>query len=154
MQSHRSYDYSRPAFLLAESICLRSRRWSLMRGWTTTGSRSRPWWGRRGRCGCWSWCRSGRRSCRWCRCGSGRRSCRRCWRGRWSCCWCRCWRGSWSSTALQRIALSASSRSTRAVAEVLSKDGVVSLHPCCCARVAVAHGPINYIEAALSLIQP
>jgi hypothetical protein len=55
---------------------------------------------------------------------------------------------------LQCVALPASSRTTRAVAEVLSKDGVVFLHSRRGAGVALIHRTVNHIEATLPLIQP
>jgi len=50
--------------------------------------------------------------------------------------------------------LSASRRTTGAVAEVLSKERVVSLHPGCGRCVAKGHRAIDHIKPALSLIQP
>ena len=55
---------------------------------------------------------------------------------------------------LQRVALSASSRITRAVAEVLVKGGVVLLHSRCGRGVGISHCAVDHIEAALPLIQP
>jgi hypothetical protein len=49
--------------------------------------------------------------------------------------------------------LPASSCTTRAVAEVLRKSGVVSLHSRRGAGVAVAHRAVDHIEATLPLIQ-
>jgi len=49
--------------------------------------------------------------------------------------------------------LSAGSRHTGTVAEVLVKGGVVFLHSRCSAAVAVVHLPIDHIEACLPLIQ-
>ena len=55
---------------------------------------------------------------------------------------------------MQRVALSAGSPATRAVAEVLGKGSVVFLHSRCGAAVAKGHCSINHIKAALPLIQP
>jgi len=41
-----------------------------------------------------------------------------------------------------------------AVAEILSKDGVVLLHPSCGRCVAVVHSTVDDVEATLSLVQP
>src|SRR6478752_3120035 len=67
-------------------------------------------------------------------------------------CSCGCWsrRGAW----LQRIALPASSGTTGAVAEVLSKVGGILLHSGSGAGVAVGHRAIDHIKAILPLIQP
>jgi hypothetical protein len=50
--------------------------------------------------------------------------------------------------------LSASRRATGAVAEVLSKERIVSLHSSCGRCVATNHRAIDHIKAILSLIQP
>jgi hypothetical protein len=46
------------------------------------------------------------------------------------------------------------SLTTRAVAEVLSKDGIVSLHSRCCAGVALSHQAVDHIKTSLPLVQP
>ena len=75
----------------------------------------------------------------------GRRTCyRRCSR--------RCRGGR--ATALQDVALPASSRATTAVAEVLGKGGVVLLHSRCGRCVAISHRAIDHVKARLPLIQP
>src|SRR5439155_26195015 len=51
------------------------------------------------------------------------------------------------------VALSTGSRASRAVAEILSKGGVVFLHSSCGATIAVTHRPVDHIKACLSLIQ-
>ena len=48
----------------------------------------------------------------------------------------------------------ASSRLTRAVAEVLVKGGVVLLHSGCGRCVAVSHCAVDHVKACLPLIQP
>lgn len=55
---------------------------------------------------------------------------------------------------MQYVALPAASRTACAIAEVLRKDGVVSLHTRCGAGVAVCHRAVDHIKAVLSLIQP
>jgi len=50
--------------------------------------------------------------------------------------------------------LPASSRTARAVAEVLVKGGVVLLHSCGGARVATGHCAVDHVKACLPLIQP
>ena len=50
--------------------------------------------------------------------------------------------------------MTASSRATCAVAEVLDKDAVVLLYSGCGRCVAVVHCPVDHIKACLSLIQP
>jgi hypothetical protein len=50
--------------------------------------------------------------------------------------------------------LPTSSRSTRAVAEVLNESAVVSLHPRCGRCVAASQCSIDHIEATQSLVQP
>ena len=55
---------------------------------------------------------------------------------------------------MQRIALSASSRTSRAVTEVLSEDGVVPLDSGRRTCVALGHRAVDHIEATLPLIQP
>ena len=50
--------------------------------------------------------------------------------------------------------MSASRSTTGAVAEVLSKEGVVSLHSGCGRCVATSHRPIDDNKKPLSLIQP
>jgi len=89
-------------------------------------------------------CRRRRERCRSCSRGSG------CWR--YSCsCTCRWrWAGWWEID----IALPAAGRATGAIAEILSKNGIVSLHSSCGTCVAVGKRAINDIEAALPLIQP
>ena len=47
----------------------------------------------------------------------------------------------------------ASSRHTRAVAEVLNESGVVSLHPRSSRCITVTHCAIDHIEATQSLVQ-
>src|SRR5205814_3249990 len=51
------------------------------------------------------------------------------------------------------VALPAGSRASRAVAEILSKGGVVFLHSRCGAAVAIGHRAVDHIKACLSLIQ-
>jgi len=162
---------SRPHSPLASHHQLRARRRSWPRPWW----RARPWrrcrsWGR-GRCGCrrcrgrGSNCGSSS-SCRCWRCGSCGCSRSR-WRrrvsscGRGSCCgrWCRrwrecsCWtrsgrgRRSWAGWREIDIALSASRRTTGAVAEVLSKERVVSLHSGCGRCVAISHCAVDHVKA-------
>ena len=105
------------------------------------------------------------RSCRCSRCcrrscGSWARSDSRCRRCCSCCCWCGCSRcrgcGRWSrcSARRQRVALRASSRITRAVAEVLIKCTAVLLHTGCGAAVARIHLTVDDVEACLPLIQP
>src|SRR4029453_8558626 len=48
----------------------------------------------------------------------------------------------------------ASTPPPRAVAEILVKGGVVSLHSRGCAGVALSHGAVDHIEACLPLVQP
>ena len=48
----------------------------------------------------------------------------------------------------------ASSRLTRAVAEVLVKGGVVLLHSGCGADVGISHCAVDHVKARLPLIQP
>src|SRR6185436_6872343 len=74
----------------------------------------------------------------------------RAWRaaGRRCRCRCRC------PTALQRVALSASSGPTRAIAEILRKGGVVLLHPGCGRCVPISHCAVDHVKACLSLVQP
>ena len=48
----------------------------------------------------------------------------------------------------------ASSRTSGAVAEVLSKERVVSLHSCCGRCVAVSHCAVDHVKACLPLVQP
>jgi hypothetical protein len=50
--------------------------------------------------------------------------------------------------------LSASRRATGAVAEVLSKERIVSLHSGCGRCVGVSHRAVDHIKAWLSLVQP
>jgi hypothetical protein len=50
--------------------------------------------------------------------------------------------------------LATTRRTTRAVAEVFSKDAVVSLHSRCGTGVAISDSAIDHIEAFLPLIQP
>ena len=50
--------------------------------------------------------------------------------------------------------MSASRPTTRAVAEILSKERVVSLHSRCCAGVALIHRAVDHIKATLPLVQP
>ena len=64
--------------------------------------------------------------------------------------WCRTWAGSREID----IALSASRPTTRAVAEILSNERVVSLHSRCCAGVALIHRTVDHIKATLPLVQP
>ena len=52
------------------------------------------------------------------------------------------------------VALPASSPTTRAVAEVLVKGSVISLHSRGCASVALIHHAVDHIEARLPLVQP
>ena len=54
---------------------------------------------------------------------------------------------------MQGIALSASSRHTCAVAEVLVKRGVVLLHSRCGAGVAISHRAVDHVKVCLSLVQ-
>src|SRR4051812_12788572 len=64
-----------------------------------------------------------------------------------------CWRGT--PARLQRVALRTSSRTTRAVAEVLSevRRGVL-LHARCGGCVAAVHSTVDHVEATLAFIQP
>ena len=55
---------------------------------------------------------------------------------------------------MQDVALRASSRHARAVAEVLVKGGVVLLHSRRGRRIAIGHCAIDDVETALSLVQP
>src|SRR5262245_23274970 len=101
--------------------------------------RPRCWRNRnsRGGCGrCRSCCCSGSR----CRCG-----CRGAWAGR------RRWR---RTARCQDVALTAGSRLTSTVAEVLVKGGVVLLHSGCSAGVATSHCAVNHVKACLTLVQP
>ena len=50
--------------------------------------------------------------------------------------------------------MTAGSRATRTVAEVLRKRRVVLLHPSCRAAVAIGHRSIDHIKATLPFIQP
>ena len=99
---------------------------------------------------CWCW----RRRKRGCRC---RRGCR-CGRWRWrECgCWIRRgrWRRRWAGCRDIDIALSASRRASGAVAEVLIKERVVSLHSGCGGCVAVTHCAIDHVKACLPFVQP
>ena len=105
---------------------------------------------------CWSWCRCVS-SCRCSRSGCCRGGCC-CWCRRWrECsCWTRSGRGrrSWAGCRDIDIALSASRRTTGAVAEVLSKERVVSLHSGCGRCVAVTHCAVDHVKAWLPLVQP
>ena len=91
---------------------------------------------------CSSCCRCSRRK-RGCRCGRGSCCGRRCRRWRECSCWTRS--GRWRRTRTRwrdiEIALSASRRATGAVAEVLSKEGVISLHSTCGDDVAIGPRP-------------
>jgi len=55
---------------------------------------------------------------------------------------------------LQNVALPASSRTARAVAEVLNKGAVVFLYSGCGRCVAISRCAINHVKACLSLVQP
>ena len=68
------------------------------------------------------------------------------WRARWR------WRRR--CARCQDVALSASSRLTGAVAEVLVKGGVVLLHSGCGRCVAVSHCAVDHVKACLPLVQP
>src|SRR5262249_34904304 len=85
-------------------------------------------------CSCHSRCRSNRRS----RCTTWRRG----------------WRCRRRSARCQDIALTAGSRLTRTVAEVLIKGRVVLLYSSRSRCVAVSYCAVDDIEARLSLIQP
>jgi hypothetical protein len=89
-------------------------------------------------------CRCSRSGCCWCR------------RWRECSCWIRSgrWRRSWAGWREIDIALSASCRASGAVAEVLSKERVVSLHSGCSGCVTVAHCAVDHVKATLSLVQP
>ena len=50
--------------------------------------------------------------------------------------------------------MSASRRTTGAVAEVLSKERVVSLHSGCGRCVAISHCAVDHVKACLPLVQP
>ena len=50
--------------------------------------------------------------------------------------------------------MSASRPTTGAVAEVLNKERVVSLHACCGRCVAITHCAVDHVKAYLSLVQP
>ena len=50
--------------------------------------------------------------------------------------------------------MSASRPTTRAVAEILISERVVSLHSRCCAGVALIHRTVDHIKATLPLVQP
>jgi hypothetical protein len=50
--------------------------------------------------------------------------------------------------------LPAAGRASRAVAEILRKGRVVLLHSSCGAAVPIGHRAVDYVEAALALIQP
>src|SRR5207253_2363997 len=78
----------------------------------------------------------------------------RCRRGSVSCCWRR--RGGWRrrSARCDDVALPASSRTTRAVTEVLVKGGVVFLYSRCSRGVTVGEVAVDHIEATLPLVQP
>jgi hypothetical protein len=107
-------------------------------------------WRRRGRVSsCWSWCRCVS-SCRCSRsgCCRGGRCCRR-WGWRECSCWTRSGRGrrSWAGWRDIDIALSASRRASGAVAEVLSKERVVSLHSGCGRCVAISHCAVDHVKA-------
>ena len=78
------------------------------------------------------------------RLAGGRRGRRTCYRR------CRSGRG----TALQDVALPASSRATTAIAEVLGKGGVVLLYSGRGRRVTVGYCAIDHVKAGLPLIQP
>ena len=62
--------------------------------------------------------------------------------------------GVGDSARCQDVALPASSRHTRAVAEVLVKGGVVLLHSGCGRCVGVSHCAVDHVKACLPLIQP
>jgi len=85
-----------------------------------------------------------RERCRSCSRGSG------CWR--YSCsCTCRWrWAGWWEID----IALPAAGCASRAVAEILSKDCIVSLHSGCGAGIRIGHCAVDHIEATQPLVQP
>jgi hypothetical protein len=69
-----------------------------------------------------------------------------------SCCCCRrSWRRC--ATALQSIALSAGSRATHAVAEVLRKGRIVLLHSRRGTGVTISHCAVDHVKACLPLIQ-
>src|SRR3954465_15026370 len=53
----------------------------------------------------------------------------------------------------ETVALSASSRTTRTVTEVLGVGGIVFLHPGRRARIAIGKCPVDHVEAHLPLIQ-
>ena len=55
---------------------------------------------------------------------------------------------------MQRVALPASSRATRAVAEVLGKGRVVLLHSRRGTGVTISHCTVDHVKARLPLIQP
>jgi hypothetical protein len=50
--------------------------------------------------------------------------------------------------------LPTSSRTSRAVAEVLDESAVISLHPCCGRCVAASHCAVDHVKTSLSLVQP
>ena len=81
-----------------------------------------------------------------------RRRCTTDWRG----CWCRSYRWGWRWAGWREIdiALSASRSASRAIAEVLSKERVVSLHSGCGRCVAVTHCAVDHVKARLPLVQP
>ena len=87
-------------------------------------------------------CRSGRSRSRWCR----RRRMSSC------CCCRRGWRRC--ATALQRVALTAGSRTTRSVAEVLRKGRIVLLHSRRGTGVTISHCAVDHVKACLPLVQP
>ena len=91
-----------------------------------------------------------------CRCSRSGGRCCRSWGWRECSCWTRSgrWRRSWAGWRDIDIALSASRRTTGAVAEVLSKERVVSLHSGCGRCVAISHCAVDHIEASLPLVQP
>ena len=84
----------------------------------------------------------------------GSSCCRSCWRRCWCKRSCSCWRRRWCSTWQYRVALRADGCTPNAVAEILSKDGVVLLHSRCGAGVALLHRTVDHIEAALPFVQP
>ena len=114
-------------------------------------------------CSCWRGCGRGCgrvSSCRrWGRCVSSCRCSRSggcgcgCRRWRECRCWTRSgrWRRRWAGCRDIEIALSASRRTTGAVAEVLSKERVVSLHSSCGRCIAVSHCAIDHVKAWLPL---
>src|SRR6476646_4004906 len=71
--------------------------------------------------------------------------------GRCGSCGCRCRR--WCSTRQRYVTLCADGCAANAVAEVLSKAGIVLLHACCSRGVAASQRTVDHIKTALTFVQ-